>query len=447
MSSELGPGGSPAIDQDAVPSAQIPAAFSPAATLIARIRAAGAASAQVPSGVVAAAASAAAAIDRQILEIANPAGSGRQFVLGWANGAAPDPTQHPSGPPRTLSAVPYLVWAACLAAAWPEPTAAPYPGRPFVRAQVLRTCVDLGAHDDAVVGALDRVLPQAGLISASGRVRRLGPAVAALPGSLWSALTRFHDRLPRPARSQISLDSPSRVADAEGVAHESIGARTIPAPSPGPLGVNESIVRAAAAALEVARGSVARTDLPALADPAVRRATEHALAGCGRSLIKTLEGNWISGYPDSVADALVAAQAGTLSPTERAVLALVLLRTVAIPRAHGHHHHDHWTVTTRPATLDELATNRWLTRRHIRDGIRGLRAAGYVAETKAGYYVPGPALQRISAARTASLWEDLVLLGRPEGHMAAKIRSRREQPRSDAGSPPAMLETRSGLQA
>jgi hypothetical protein len=206
------------------------------------------------------------------------------------------------------------------------------------------------------------------------------------------------------------------------------------------------MVRAAAAALEMARGSVARADLPALADPAVRRALEHSLAACGRILISTPEGNWITGFPHSVADALVEADAGTLSPTERAVLALVLLRTVAIPRAHGHHHHDHWTVTTRPTTLDELATNRRLTRRQIRDGVRGLRAAGYLTTTKAGHYVPGPALQRISAARAASLWEDLVLLGRPDGHMAEKIRARRELVRSRAGRPSAVSGTDSGPQ-
>ncbi|SCL29827.1 hypothetical protein GA0070615_1521 [Micromonospora aurantiaca] len=414
--------------------------------LMARIRATGVAPAQVSSEVVAAAAVAAAAVDRQLVEVVSPTGARREFVLGWTQGAAPDPTQHPSAPPRTLSAVPYLVWAACLAAAWPDPTAPPYPGRPFARAQVLRTCVGLGAHDDAVVRALDGSLPQAGLITAAGAIRRLGPAVAALPGSVWSALTRFHDRLPRLApRPTPSKELPVGCEAAAG-AQGPAGGRKVPAPQPGPLGVNESIVRAAAAALEMARGAVARTDVPALADPALRRSLEHSLAACGRILISTPEGNWITGFPDSVADVLVEAEAGTLSRTERAVLALVLLRTVAIPRAHGHHHHEHWTVTTRPTTIDELATNRRLTRRQIRDGVRGLRAAGYLATTKAGHYVPGPALQRIGAARAASLWEDLVLLGRPDGHMAAKIRSRRELLRPNAGRPSAMSETDSGSQ-
>jgi hypothetical protein len=201
--------------------------------------------------------------------------------------------------------------------------------------------------------------------------------------------------------------------------------RTIPGPPPRPQSVNESIVRAAVAALEMGRGPAARADLPALADPAVRRATEDALAGLGRVLIETPQGKWISGYADHIADSLVGTGAGTLNQIERAVLALLLLRTVAIPRAQGHHHHADWAVATRPTTLDELATNRRLTRKQIRDGIRGLRAAGYLSETKPGSYVPGPALQRIHSARASELWEDLVLLGRPDGHMAAQIRSRR----------------------
>ena len=414
------------------------------AELLARMRAVGATPAHLPHGVVAAAATAAAAADRQLIEVDDPSGAGRFFVLGWADGAAPDHTQHPSAQPRTLSPVPYLVWGACLAAAWPDPTSAPYPGEPFYRSEVIRTCIGLGAHDDAVVRAVDRSLPQAGLITASGAARRLGPAAAALPATVWSALSRFHDRLPRPSTSSTP---PQRSPIEPRAAGQATSIRAIQGPPLGLPGVNESIVRSCVTVLEMTRGAVARADLPALLDPAVRRATDQVLAAFGRILITTPEGNWTSGYAEVIADSLVEARIGILEKIERGVLALVLLRTVAIPRAHGRHRHDHWAVTTRPTTLDELSANRLLTRAQIREGIRGLRAAGYVAETKPGHYVPGPALQRISATRAASLWEDLVLLGRPDGHMAAKILARREQLRPAVDSLAETAETPDRRQA
>jgi hypothetical protein len=185
------------------------------------------------------------------------------------------------------------------------------------------------------------------------------------------------------------------------------------------------MVRAAITALEIAQGPVARSDLPALADPAIRRATEDALASCGRTLISTPDGGWTTGYLDHIAQALATEEAGTLTRTERAVLALILLRTVAIPRAQGRHHHSGWTGTDHPTTLDELSANRQLSKATIVEAIRGLRAAGYVTTTSSGGYIPGPALARLSPTRREALWEDLVILGRPNGYMAEKIRSRR----------------------
>jgi hypothetical protein len=105
----------------------------------------------------------------------------------------------------------------------------------------------------------------------------------------------------------------------------------------------------------------------------------------------------------------------------------VLLRTVAIPRARGVHEDDRWTTSEHPTTLDELAKNRQISKAAISEALRGLRNKGYVAPASAGGYVPGPALARITPRLRTMLWEDLVILGRPNGYMATRIRQQREQ--------------------
>lgn len=60
------------------------------------------------------------------------------------------------------------------------------------------------------------------------------------------------------------------------------------------------------------------------------------------------------------------------------MLALVLLRAVAIPRAQGRHRHDWWATTDHPIGSDELKANRCLSGKTIEQALRGLRAAGYV---------------------------------------------------------------------
>src|SRR6185437_4160721 len=101
-----------------------------AALLLARIRAAGSAPAEVAASTAAAAARAAAQVDRELIEVAVPGGAQRILTLGWGEGAAPDPGRHPSALPRQLPPVPLLTLATCLVAAWPSAEADPYPGRP-----------------------------------------------------------------------------------------------------------------------------------------------------------------------------------------------------------------------------------------------------------------------------------------------------------------------------
>jgi hypothetical protein len=395
--------------------------------LLASIRAIGYATSTASADTLRAASSAAGTIDRCLAEINGRTGDERIIVLGWAAGAAPDPDQHRSSPPRRLSGVPYLVWATCLAAAWPDVATDPYPGRPFSRDQILRTCVGLSAARNAVVGALDRLLPATGLVIFVNGWGMLGPAAAALPPDTWSELRRIHDRLPHSAQGQTPPSSQTNPLDAE-VCSPGAGLRWIPGPPTGPTSASDTIIRGTVAALEHAHGPVARADLPSLADPAIRAAVTAALHACGRTLIAVADRGWTTGYTDAIASALADAHCGTLSAAQRAVLALVLLRTIAIPRARGLHHDDSWSTTEHATTLEELAANRHLTQTAIVDALRGLRAAGYVATTPAGGYVPGPALARLTPRLRGKLWENLVVLGRPGGYLADRIRQRRELP-------------------
>jgi hypothetical protein len=175
----------------------------------------------------------------------------------------------------------------------------------------------MGAHDRAVVAAL-RILSQAGMIRFTGPVGRLGPAAAALPNDTWSALRRMHDRLPHATLQQHAVASTTASEDPEAAS----GARRLPGPPAGPVSIHDTLVRAGVTVLENAQGPVARSDLSMLADPAIRHATENALAGCGRALILTPEGSWTTGYPDHIAKILAREQAGTLGKEQRAVLAL-----------------------------------------------------------------------------------------------------------------------------
>lgn len=179
----------------------------PGALLLAHMRASGHVDSSVAASTVSQAMTAAAAADRRLGELTDPSGR-TVLVRGWLDGAAPNPDLHPGGPPRTLSPVANLVWAACLGAAWPDPTTSPYPGHPFSRTSIIATCVALNADRNTVVAALDTTLPTAGLITLNGDHGVLGPAAAALPSAIWSQLRRIHERLPR--RTELGRLSEAR---------------------------------------------------------------------------------------------------------------------------------------------------------------------------------------------------------------------------------------------
>lgn len=186
---------------------------------------------------------------------------------------------------------------------------------------------------------------------------------------------------------------------------------------------DQSAVLDAIGALELADGPVPAT-LPAFAEPALRAIVAARLAGCGRVLMQRPDG-FVSGYDDTVADQLLTHGIGCLDRTDRAVLALVLLRTVAIPRARGKLAGEEWVqAQTIPTTVDELAQNRHLTKLAITTSLRRLRGLGLIRGHRADI-VPGPQFQRLTPARSSALWEDLLLLSAPSSSYARVIRTRR----------------------
>lgn len=404
-----------ASEQVAVSEADEGRAFQ-AALLLGRLRAAGVASAETSGPVAAAAAAAAARIGRRVVRVHGVDRVADVLVLGWDGETAPVADSLAPGWRVGLPPVPTLVWAACLRAAWPRPERAPFPGRLFRRGDIVSLCSELGADRDTVERAVDRTLPEVGLIAADGNELRLGAAVAAFPAVVVEGLRRGHHLLPAAGEGQAG-DEPASVV---------VPPHEVPADAEPALEMSDGyVVRSVVATLETARRPVPRGALPMLADPAMRAAVEQALLPCGRQLLQTAEGNWVTGFSDPLADALVAEDAGTLAAVDRAVLALVLLHTVAIPRAQGRHRHSRWTGEAHTVTLAELASNRRISKAAMRAALRRLRTAGMVAETTTGRYLPGPALDRMSEARSNLLWEDLILVGRPDGQLAAAIRRRR----------------------
>jgi hypothetical protein len=189
---------------------------------------------------------------------------------------------------------------------------------------------------------------------------------------------------------------------------------------------DEAAVQDAIAALEIAEGVVPATAFPALQDPALRSAVAQRLAACGRALISVGPG-WVSGYDDAAANTLARFGVGVLSPVDRAVLALVLVRTVAIPRARGELSGSAWVTPdgARPTTVAELNHNRHLTKKQITESLRNLRTLGLLRPGHRSGIMPGPAFYRLSQQRAAWLWEDLLMLAAPDSSYARVLRARR----------------------
>ncbi len=175
---------------------------------------------------------------------------------------------------------------------------------------------------------------------------------------------------------------------------------------------DETAVREAIGALEIADGLVPSGVFPALEDPALRKTGRHTPRGV-RSNADQCRRRVDERYRDDVADALVELDIGVLAPEDRAVLVLILLRTVAIPRARGSRIGETWGTTdgAKGTSVDELALNRTISKTQIKESVRNLSTHGLVDRHR-GLLFPGPALLRLTPARSTRLWEKPAAPGR-----------------------------------
>ncbi|TXK43637.1 hypothetical protein FR742_09120 [Nonomuraea sp. C10] len=177
--------------------------------------------------------------------------------------------------------------------------------------------------------------------------------------------------------------------------------------------------------VEHAAEPVQEARFAALRDPALRRTLTEMLARRGRTLVQQRE-RWISGY----ADELVRDEppGGGPGESERAVLTLVLVHSVAIPRAEGLLPEDSW-LSPHPAPVDELRRHTQLPIGELESALRALRHAGLVTQVKAGEeaggYVPGPQFHRLTPEARRRLQEELILAAGPDTPLAVAVRARR----------------------
>ncbi|HEY2443671.1 MAG TPA: hypothetical protein VGI31_11085, partial [Streptosporangiaceae bacterium] len=163
-------------------------------------------------------------------------------------------------------------------------------------------------------------------------------------------------------------------------------------------------VLAAFAAVEHSPEPVPEVQLLALRDATLRRSLDELLGRVGRTLVPVGSG-WTSGYRDEVAAELTAAGWYCLPTTDRAVLVLVLIHSVAVPRSRGVAEGDAWT-SGQPTMASELLEASRVRPSDVKAALARLRAAGLVqlvqqrgaGAGQSAAYLPGPQLHRLTAA-------------------------------------------------
>ncbi|MEV0383754.1 hypothetical protein [Nonomuraea sp. NPDC050643] len=343
------------------------------------------------------------------------------------------------------------VLAAVLKCCWSDLSVDPWPGDPAPMELVLDTYRALiGRTDDLMrnwaIGALRRLHDSAWIVLDDG-VIVLGPRCALWPVESHAQLQELVRRLPEPERPGLTV-----VGDADIVA----AARPGPAEEETPGGPGGRVEGGAAEfddllggyderrraelvaaymAVEQAAEPVPEVRFAALRDPALRHTLGEMLARRGRTLIQHRE-RWISGYDDARAAALgaleAAGPAGRLGVSERAVLTLVLVHSVAIPRAEGLLPEDSW-LSPHPTPADELRRHTQLPIGELEAALRTLRHAGLLGQVKAGGemggeaggYVPGPQFHRLTPAARRRLQEELILAAGPNTPLATAVLARR----------------------
>lgn len=185
-------------------------------------------------------------------------------------------------------------------------------------------------------------------------------------------------------------------------------------------------VTAAITAVETSDEPINPEQHQALYDPALKSVVADELDRVGRVLLE-VDGGYTSGYADDVADELHEASLGQLCEQDRAVLTLVVLHSVAIPRARGKTDGQDWSgaVDFDANKLSQQWSNPHLTAKAINESLRRLRDAGILKRGHRATPVPGPQFLRFTPARNSLLWENLVLLAAPDSMLADVIRRRR----------------------
>lgn len=191
-------------------------------------------------------------------------------------------------------------------------------------------------------------------------------------------------------------------------------------------------VEAAFALLEHSSEPVHQQFLPALEDATSRACLERLLQRTGRTLVEVERGLlFTSGFDDTIAADLTAAGWQPLSEIDRAVLTVVLVNSVAIPRSEEQLHADTWT-SPYPTAVAEILRNSKLPPAETERALRRLTAAGLLKLARGGEdnggYVPGPQLLRLTPAARERLQEQLILAAAPDHPLASAIRERRHRP-------------------
>ncbi|WP_246266790.1 hypothetical protein [Nonomuraea typhae] len=354
----------------------------------------------------------------------------------WPDGATPSLLEeHQVAPmPVERAGEARRVLAACLKCCWRDLTSDPWPGVAAPVELVLDTYRALiGRSDDLMrnwaVGALRRLHESSWVILSDGLVR-LGPRCALWPVESFAQLKELVRRLPEPERDELTVVGDDDLVAGVSAAAEPGGQVDGGRPDLDDLlsGYDErrrAELVAAHLVLEHAAEPVPEARFMALRDPAMRRTLGEMLARRGRTLIQQHE-RWISGYGD--ATAAEAAAGGGLGESERAVLTLVLVHSVAIPRAEGALPEDTW-LSPYPTPVDELRRHTQLPIGELEAALRTLRHAGLLGQVKAGEeaggYVPGPQFHRLTPVARRRLQEELILAAGPHTPLAAAVRARR----------------------
>jgi len=332
------------------------------------------------------------------------------------------------------------VLAAALTCCWTDHTTDPWPGGSAPMELVLDTYRALiGRTDDLMrnwaVGALRRLHDSAWLVMDDGIVT-LGPRCALWPVESYAVLKDLVRRVPEPELRALTVAAlQDRAEELEPVGGGLIepGVPEFDALLSGYDERRRAELVAAYLVVEHGAEPVQEARFAALRDPALRRALGEMLALRGRALVQHRE-RWTSGYDDAVA-ALVSDHAPTdagsangLGASERAVLTLVLVHSVAIPRAEGLLPEDSW-LSPHPTPVDELRRHTQVPIGELEAALRVLRHAGLLTQVKAGEeaggYVPGPQFHRLTPMARRRLQEELILAAGPDTPLAAAVRARR----------------------